>query len=64
MSEKQYKKLRAEFARKDRMYPDNGRSIRPWERPLRGELQKCLDEGAKRGEKWAIALKEEGERWL
>ena len=57
MSESQYKKLISEYRRKDRLYPDRGRSIRPWEAPLRAKIRACIDAGLRKGAAWARKAK-------
>ena len=58
MSQQTYQTKKKEFARMNRLYPDQGRSFRPWEAPLRQELQRLLNEGIQAGHAWAI--KEQG----
>jgi len=53
MSKAEYVRLKREFARKNRLYPDQGRSTRPWEQPLREALQRELEQGLLAGEQWA-----------
>jgi len=49
MSEKVYKKLVAEYRRKDRLYPDRGFSVRPWEQSLRESIMNEIEAGLARG---------------
>ena len=64
MSKRNYDQLTKEYRKKDRLYPDRGRSIRPWEQPLRQQIQAALDEAAANGEDWAIKLKKQGASWI
>ena len=64
MSKRNYDQLTKEYRKKDHLYPDRGRSSRPWEQPLRQQLQAELNTAAAAGEDWAIKLKKRGERWI
>ncbi len=60
MPERQYQKLDKEYRQKDRLYPDRGRSSRPWEAPLREKIRTEIVEGLKGGHQWA---KDAAQRW-
>jgi len=53
MYHKKFKELVREYAKKDKLYPDHGRSIRPWENPLREQIQAVLKQARAAGEAWA-----------
>lgn len=62
MSEKAFKRLVAEFRRKDRLFPDRGYSFRPWEDPLRKQIVEAVRAGQERGAAWAFKPNAAG--WL
>ncbi|WP_347243935.1 hypothetical protein [Thermogutta sp.] len=53
MSEKEYRTLMKTWRRKNALYPDRGRSIRPWEEPLLREIRGVIAEGLLHGHAWA-----------
>ncbi|MGC9084404.1 MAG: hypothetical protein ACP5ME_14680 [Anaerolineae bacterium] len=53
MSKRRFEALKREWIRKNRLYPDRGRSIRPWEEGLRRKIREVIAEGLARGYAWA-----------
>lgn len=53
MSKAKYQHLDREYRQKDQLYPDRGRSIRPWEAPLKEGIRQEIAEGLKQGHAWA-----------
>jgi len=53
MYQAEYKRLKREYGRLDRLYPDQGRSFRPWEAPLRKKIEEIILRGQEAGEAWA-----------
>lgn len=53
MSKRHFDSLKREWVRKNRLYPDHGRSIRPWEKSLRHKIREEIAAGLARGHKWA-----------
>jgi hypothetical protein len=53
MSQRGYKKLDAEYRRKNRQFPDNGYSSRPWEAGLKEKIRQVVTAGLIGGHGWA-----------
>lgn len=53
MSKSKYRSLSREYRQKNRLCPDNGRSVRPWERPLREKIEQAIRDALEQGASWA-----------
>ena len=53
MSKTRYQELDREYRQKDLLYPDRGRSIRPWEAPLKETIRQEVAKGIEAGHAWA-----------
>lgn len=56
MSEKLYKKLMREYAKKNRLFPTG---FRPWEEPLLNRALDEVEDGLKRKAQWAAVAERE-----
>lgn len=60
MSQRKYQQLDREYRKKNRLYPDRGSSIRPWEAPLKEAIRQQIAEGLAAGHQWA---KDAARKW-
>ena len=54
MPYRKYQELNRRWRKMNRLFPDRGSSVRPWEAQLKSEIRKEIQEGLDRGCAWAM----------